>query len=73
MTPWESIEANREQACQIGLYTIGKLEYTTLQGLHVTGKLWIEFDSGEGMEVDANQIPEGVTAEWLDEFWRLNF
>jgi len=73
MTPWESIEANRDQAHQIGPFTIGKLEYTTLQGLHVTGKVWIEFESGEGMEADVNLIPEGVTAEWLHDFWKANF
>lgn len=73
MTPWESVEANRDQACHIGPFTIGKLEYDTLQGEHITGKVWIENESGEGMEVDEHLIPEGVNAEWLHEFWRLNF
>ncbi len=73
MTPWESVEANRHTAHQIGRYFIGKLEYTTLQGERVTGRLWIENREGEGMEVAGKLIPEGVTDEWIAEFWKQNF
>jgi hypothetical protein len=73
MTPWESVEANRHTAQQIGRYTIGKMEYTTLQGETITGKLWIENEEGEGMEIASDLIQEGVTEEWLTDFWKQNF
>lgn len=77
MNPWDAIEAGRPGAHQVGGYTIAALAYTVYAGTprqyHVKGKVWIENVEGEGMEADATDIPEGVTEEWLDEFWRRNF
>jgi hypothetical protein len=72
MTPWESVEANRESAHRVGNYWIGRMECDTLQGDRFSG-LWLENVEGEGMAVNHGQIPEGVTPEWLDQFWKDNF
>jgi hypothetical protein len=77
VNPWEAVEAARPMAYQVGGYTIAALAYTMFPGTnrerHVTGKIWIENAEGEGMEADPEDIPEGVTEEWLDEFWKENF
>lgn len=72
MTPWESVEKNKASAHQIGPFHIGKLEYDTLQGDRFSG-LWLEFEIGEGMQVKHGVIPEGVSPEWLMEFWKREF
>jgi hypothetical protein len=71
-TPWESMEANRDSAYQVGSFWISRFEYITLQGLHFRG-LWMENAEGEGMQVSETAIPEGVTPEWLARFWKRNF
>lgn len=77
MNPWQAIEAGRNGAYQVGGYTIAALAYTMYAGtpkeIHVSGKVWIENWEGEGMEADAKEIPEGVTEQWLDIFWKENF
>jgi len=72
VTPWESIEANLARATRIGDYWISRLEYATLQGGHFVG-LWLENKEGEGMEVKPGALRDGVTPEWLDLFWKVNF
>ena len=54
---------------QTGGYTIQQFCSTSKH----KNPVWITNESGEGMEADGDLIPEGVTAEWMDEFWKQNF
>jgi hypothetical protein len=73
MSPWESVEANRPEAHQIGRFTLGSMEYTRRDAGEHVKSLWLEKDDGEGMEVRYGLIPEGVTEAWLADFWEENF
>lgn len=83
LTPWDAVDEARrdtQKARTVGAYSLvlieyDKYDYSTGERriVRVPKRLWIENAEGEGMECDPSLIPEDVTEEWLNVFWKKEF